>query len=189
MTGAPKLTPRWVALWADLLGQVPGSRLTFAAIPAGSTQEHLLETFAQRGIDPGRITIRGRMPYLEFWALHHEIDLALDTYPCNGGTTTCETAWLGVPVVTYAGERYGGNRLGASMLASMGLTHLVARNPEEYLAIARGLASDIPQLAALRREMRGRMQTSALTDRPRFMRNLERGFREVWLEWCTGQER
>jgi predicted O-linked N-acetylglucosamine transferase (SPINDLY family) len=189
MTGAAKLTPRWVALWADLLGQVPGSRLILAAIPAGATRERLLETFARRGIDRGRITIQGRMPYLDFWALHRDIDLALDTYPCNGGTTTCETAWLGVPVVTYAGERYGGNRLGASMLSSMGLARLVAHTPEEYVAIARALAADVPQLAALRREMRGRMQSSALTDRPRFMRNLERSLREVWRIWCAGRAR
>ena len=188
MTGAPKLTPRWVALWADLLAQVPGSRLIFAAIPAGATQERLLAAFSERGIAPGRVTLRGRLPYPEFWALHGEIDLALDTYPCNGGTTTCETAWLGVPVVTFAGARYGGNRLGASMLASMGLGELVARTPEEYLAIARGLAADIPRLAALRRGMRGRMQGSTLTDRPRFMRNLERSYRGVWREWCAAHQ-
>ena len=189
MNGAPKLTPRWVAHWADLLAEVPHSRLILAAIPAGAAQERLRGMISQRGIDPLRITIRERMPYLEFWKLHHEIDLALDTYPCNGGTTTCETVWLGVPVVTFAGERYGGNRLGTSMLASMGLSRLVARTPAEYLAIARELAADIPQLAALRGELRGRMRTSALTDRDRFMRNLERHFRDIWRQWCAGQGR
>lgn len=189
MNGAPKLTPRWLALWADLLAAVPQSRLILAAVPAGAAQERVRGMLAEHSIDPARITIRERMPYLEFWALHHEVDLALDTYPCNGGTTTCETAWLGVPVVTLAGERYGGVRLGSSMLASMGLHHLIARAPAEYLAIARGLAADVPQLATLRRELRGRMRASALTDSDRFMRSLERCLRDIWRQWCAGQGR
>ena len=89
-------------------------------------------------------------------SLRHDIDIALDTYPCNGGTSTCETLWLGVPVVTFTGSRFGGNRLGTSMLASVGLQDLVGGTPADYVAIARGLASDLPRLAALRRAMRAR---------------------------------
>lgn len=189
VNGAPKLSPRWVALWADLLAEAPQFRLILAAIPAGTAQGRLREMISQRGIDRLRIVIRERLPYLKFWALHHEIDIALDTYPCNGGTTACETAWLGVPMATLAGERYGGNRLGTSTLVSLGLSHLAATTPPEYRAITRSLAAGIPQLAALRRELGGRMRASALTDRDRFMRNLERRFRDIWRQWCAGQAR
>jgi predicted O-linked N-acetylglucosamine transferase (SPINDLY family) len=189
VNGASKLTPRWIALWAQLLAEVPGSRLIVAAMPAGAAQERVRRMIVEQGIDPSRVVIRERMPYAQFWALHGEIDLALDTYPCNGGTTTCETAWLGVPVVTISGERYGGNRLGTSMLTSMGLGHLVARTPAEYVAIARRLATDIAQLAALRETVRERMRASPITDRSRFMGNLERCFRDIWRQWCAGQVR
>lgn len=189
MTGAAKLTPAWIALWAGLLADVPQSRLVLASIPAGATRDRLRSMFSQHDVDPARIAIHDRMPYEKFWELHHGIDIALDTYPCNGGTTTCETVWLGVPVVTYAGSRFGGNRLGSSMLASMGLHELVAATQADYLAIARALAADLPRLVALRRELRTRMQASPLTDRNRFMCNLERAYREIWRAWCARQAR
>lgn len=189
MTGAAKLTPAWIALWARLLADVPRSRLVLASIPAGTTRERLNNVFSRHDVDLARIAIHDRLPYDKFWDLHHEIDIALDTYPCNGGTTTCETVWLGVPVVTYAGNRFGGNRLGSSMLASMGLHELVAVTQADYLAIARALAADLPRLASLRRDLRTRMQVSPLTDRNGFMRNLERAYREIWRAWCARQVR
>jgi len=189
MTGAAKLTPAWIALWASLLADVPQSRLVLASIPAGATRDRLRSIFSRHGVDPARIAIHDRMPYDEFWELHHGIDIALDTYPCNGGTTTCETVSLGVPVVTYAGNRFGGNRLGSSMLASMGLHELVAATQADYLAIARALAADLPRLVALRRDLRTRMHASPLTDRNRFMRNLEQAYREIWRAWCARQAR
>lgn len=189
MTGAAKLNPQWIALWAGLLAEVPRSRLVLASIPAGATRNHLRSMFSEHGVDPARIAIHDRMPYDKFWELHHDIDVALDTYPCNGGTTTCETLWLGVPVVTLTGSRFGGNRLGTSMLASMGLHDLIAGTQDDYLAIARGLAADLPRLVALRRDLRTRMRASPLTDRDRFMRNLEGAYRNIWREWCARQGR
>lgn len=189
MNGAAKLNPQWIALWAGLLSEVPRSRLVLAAVPVGATGDRLRTLFSRHGVDPARISMHARMPYEKFWELHHEVDVALDTYPCNGGTTTCETVWLGVPVVTFMGSRFGGNRLGTSMLASLGLHELTARTSADYLAIARGLAADLPRLAALRRGLRARMRASSLTDRDRFMRNLERAYRDIWREWCARQAR
>ncbi|MBI4190855.1 MAG: tetratricopeptide repeat protein [Betaproteobacteria bacterium] len=189
MNDAAKLNPQWIALWAGLLAEVPRSRLVLASVPAGATRDRLCGMFSQHGVDPARIAIHDRMPYDKFWELHHDVDVALDTYPCNGGTTTCETVWLGVPVVTFAGSRFGGNRLGTSMLASLGLHELIARTQDDYLAIARGLAADLSRLAALRRDLRTRMRASPLTDRDRFMRNLERAYRGIWREWCARRRR
>ena len=189
MNGAAKLNAQWLALWATLLSLVPRSRLVLASVPSGAERERLRGVFSQHGVDPTRVTLHDRIPYDAFWELHHGIDIALDTYPCNGGTTTCETLWLGVPVVTFTGSRFGGNRLGTSMLASLGLHELLARSEADYLAIARGLAADLPRLAALRRGLRARMRASPLTDRSRFMRNVERVYRDIWREWCTRQER
>ena len=189
MNGAAKLNPQWIALWAGLLAEVPRSRLVLASIPTGATRDRLRIMFSQHGVDLARIAIHDRMPYDKFWELHHDVDVALDTYPCNGGTTTCETVWLGVPVVTFTGSRFGGNRLGASMLASLGLHELIAHTQADYLAIARGLAADLPRLAALRRGLRARMRASPLTDRGRFMRDLEQAYRDIWREWCAKQGR
>lgn len=189
MTGAAKLTPAWIELWARLLAEVPRSRLVLASIPAGATRDRLRSIVSRQGVDSARIAIHARLPYDKFWGLHHEIDVALDTYPCNGGTTTCETVWLGVPVVTLTGSRFGGNRLGTSMLACMGLHDLIAVTRDDYLAIARGLAADMPRLAALRRDLRTRMQASPLIDRDRFMLNLEGAYRDIWREWCARQGR
>ena len=185
MNGAAKLTPDWIAVWAELLCGVPQSRLLLAAVPAGATHKRLRELFLHHGVDPGRVTIHDRKPCAEFWALHHEIDIALDTYPCNGGTSTCETLWLGVPVVTFAGRRYGGNRLGTSMLSNIGLQDLVAHTPAEYRAIALSLASDLAQLKTLRLELRERMGGSPLTDRVRFIHSLESSYRDIWRAWCA----
>ena len=189
MTGAAKLIPAWIAVWARLLADVQQSRLVLASIPAGATRDRLRSMFSRHGVDPARIAIHDRLPYDKFRELHHGIDIALDTYPCNGGTTTCETVWLGVPVVTLTGSRFGGNRLGTSMLASMGLHELIAGTQDDYLAIARGLAADFPRLAALRRDLRTRMRASPLTDCDRFMRNLEGAYRDIWREWCARQGR
>jgi predicted O-linked N-acetylglucosamine transferase (SPINDLY family) len=185
MNGAARLTSRWIALWADLLGRVPASRLVLAAIPAGATHARMHEAFAGHGVDPVRIAIHDRLPYQAFWSLHRDVDIALDTYPCNGGTTTCETLWLGIPVVSYAGDRFGGNRLGASMLTSLGMQELVAATPADYVAIAVRLASDPRRLADLRSTLRQRMRAAPLTDRQRFMRNLEQAYRSVWRAWCS----
>jgi predicted O-linked N-acetylglucosamine transferase (SPINDLY family) len=117
---------------------------------------------------------------------HLEQAIALDPFPCNGGTTSCDALWMGIPVVTLAGG-FGVARAGVSLLSTLGLHRLIAQTQEEYLAIARNLAADLDALSALRSGMRARMRASPLMDAPGFARDLEAVYREIWRDWCRSQ--
>jgi predicted O-linked N-acetylglucosamine transferase (SPINDLY family) len=111
------------------------------------------------------------------------VDVALDTLPYNGGTTTCEALWMGVPVVTLAGATHAA-RMGASLLRAAGLPELVAGEPEDFVARAVRLASDPAALARLRGGMRERLARSPLLDGARFTYGLEAAYRDLWRDWC-----
>ena len=123
------------------------------------------------------------LDYAQYLRMYQETDIALDSFPYNGGTTTCEALWMGVPVVALAGQ-YGAARSGVSLLSVLGLGHLIAATPERYLAIAQQLAADPGQLSTLRATMRERMRNSPLMDAPGFSRALETAYREMWRTWC-----
>lgn len=178
-----KLTPHIIAPWSRLLLSVPGSRLLLATIPDGEARERILADFARHGVPAESLSIRAPLPREGFWALYREIDLALDTWPCNGGATTCETLWSGVPVVSLAGELFQ-SRAGFSLLSAIGLPELVAHTEEEYLRIARELAADRGRLSQLRQGMRQRMRASRLMDATSFARDLEALYRSAWQDWC-----
>ena len=112
------------------------------------------------------------------------MDIALDTFPYHGTTTTCEAMWMGVPVVSLAGQRHV-SRVGVSLLNNVGLPELVANTPEEYVRIAVDLANDLPRLQELRSTLRQRMEQSPLMDAPRFARNVEAAYRQMWRKWCA----
>jgi predicted O-linked N-acetylglucosamine transferase (SPINDLY family) len=116
-------------------------------------------------------------------ALYDRIDIALDPFPYNGVTTTCEALWMGVPVVTLRGERHAG-RIGASLLTHLGLTDMIADTVEGYVEIAVALAGDPARLNDLRRSLRPRMAASQLCDGPAFARKIETAFRTMWQNWC-----
>ena len=118
-----------------------------------------------------------------FWELHSEIDIALDAFPYNGATTTCVALWLGVPVVSLAGNLLW-SRCGLSLLSSIRMQELVAHTEEEYLLIACRLAHERERLSQLRCGMRERMRTSQLMDAKRFTRDLEALYRQAWRNWC-----
>ncbi len=122
-------------------------------------------------------------PRAELLARYHEVDVALDPFPVNGGTTTLEALALGVPVVSLAGHHPAG-RLGASLLGSLGLGDLVAHSIDDYVATATRLARDLDRLATLRADLRGRLAASPIGDGPRFTRGLEAAYRQMWREWC-----
>ncbi|HWY88037.1 MAG TPA: hypothetical protein VNX28_14995, partial [Gemmataceae bacterium] len=114
---------------------------------------------------------------------YERIDVALDPFPYGGGTTTCDALWMGVPVVSLAGQTAVG-RGGLSLLSNIGLVDLVANDVEQYIRIAVELAADLPRLRALRAGLRERLQRSPLMDAPRFARNIEKAFRDMWHRWC-----
>ena len=171
-------------LWARLLIEVPGSMLLVLGAPARESAERLLGAFTAHGIPADRVTIRRQSEYADYLRAYREVDIALDPFPYNGGTTTCESLWMGLPVITLAGQ-YGPARSGVSLLSAAGLGECIAQDPEEYLAIARRLCADSPQLGRLRAAMRERMRRSPLMDADGFTRALESIYRDMWRSWCA----
>ena len=143
-------------------------------------QQHRLH---QDGIDPARVRFAPMLPAKHYFDLYQQIDIALDTFPYGGGTTTCDALWMGVPVVSLIGRTAVG-RGGLSILSNIGLPELVARSDDEYVKIATDLAADLPRLSTLRSTLRRRMQQSPLTDAPRFARHMEAAYRQMWQRWC-----
>jgi predicted O-linked N-acetylglucosamine transferase (SPINDLY family) len=152
-------------------------------VPAGRAQERLLEQFTQQGIAASRIRLVAPLPMNEYFPWFDEVDLALDSTPYSGGTTTCDTLWMGVPVVTLAGSR-SVSRSAASMLTTVGLADWIAYTREDYVRLALQFAGDPALLARLRASLRQRMRESPLMDEPRFARDLEAIYRGMWRAWC-----
>jgi len=169
--------------WVRLLQAVPGARLLLVCAESRARQR-ARALFTAYGIAEDRVHLVVRQPWPDFIRLFHEIDIALDSFPCNGMTTTCHALWMGVPVVTLAGTTAVA-RAGCSLLHTAGLSDWVARNEEEYLAIATQWANDLPRLAELRATLRPRLRASPLMDAPRFARHVEAAYRTMWQRWCT----
>jgi predicted O-linked N-acetylglucosamine transferase (SPINDLY family) len=185
----PKITDEMLALWARLLAQVPGSRLLIKNRGCGveSARQRVRAALGDAGIAPERVEFAGRIHSLaEHLAFYHRVDIALDTFPYHGTTTTCEALWMGVPVVTLAGGTHA-SRVGVSLLTNAGLPDLIAADADSYVRIAAALASDVGRLSALRPKLRGQFAASPLMDAPRFARNVEHAFREMWRTWCAAQ--
>jgi protein O-GlcNAc transferase len=171
-----KLTPEVIALWARVLAAVPGSRLILKYkdwLADRAMRETYAARFAEVGIGPERLDFRGGdVGQGEHLGLLREADIALDPFPFNGSTTSFEALWMGVPVVTLAGERFLG-RVGASVLTALGLEELVATDGDGYVARAVALAEDRRRLSGLRRSLRGRVAASPLCDAATYTRNFE----------------
>ncbi|MFH1604901.1 MAG: tetratricopeptide repeat protein [Pseudomonadota bacterium] len=182
--GLYKLNQGLMKAWAAILHAVPDSRLMLVNLPAGTARERVVGWLESEGIDRGRLEIHERLATDEFWAAHRRADIALDPFPCNGGATTCESLWLGVPVVTLAGKAFVG-RAGVSLLSTCGLPQLIAASPEEYIALAAGLARDPARLAGIRQALKERLPASPLLDVPAYVRALEAHYREIWRHWCS----
>lgn len=178
-----KVTEELIEIFVEILKRIPGSKLVMAAMPKGSLRSAFLAKFTDNGIDKQRLIMHGGMSLDAFWDLHHSIDIVLDPFPYNGGTTTCDDLWLGVPVVTMVGEAFV-SRMGYAILKNIGLPDLVAATREEYVNIATGLADNIEELNDLRLSMRERMASSSICDVSGFTRELEAAYRWMWRKWC-----
>ena len=167
-----KASPSALAAWMEILRSVPGSRMLLMTSPEAGRIEELQRRFAAAGVAPERVEFVARMPLRDYLGLHARIDIALDTWPYTGGTTTCDALWMGVPVVSLAAGRPFG-RSGASILGAIGHDELVASSSEEYVAVARALAADHDRLLHLRTRLREQMAASPLNDASGFARDLE----------------
>jgi predicted O-linked N-acetylglucosamine transferase (SPINDLY family) len=178
-----KVNDAVIAAWSRLLDAVSGSRLLVVASTLLSLPARYRERFARLGIEESRLQLLTTQAFADYLALHASVDIVLDTFPHAGGTTTCHAMWMGVPVVSLAGDT-ATSRGGASILHAVGLGELVAQSEDEYVAIATRLASDAQRLASLRAGMRERMRASPLMDASRFARNFESTCRALWRDWC-----
>jgi len=184
-----KVSERALALWARLLAMVPGSRLMLKAksLQDVAVQESVRARMAKLGVHPDRLILRGWEKAVggQLELLRH-VDIALDTFPYNGGTTTCEALWMGVPVLTLCGATHA-SRMGASLLGAAGLPEMVTTTEDEFLRRAGELAGDPARLAALRSGMRERLKASPLMDEAGFTRAIESLYREAWRRWCAAR--
>jgi predicted O-linked N-acetylglucosamine transferase (SPINDLY family) len=184
-----KINTKVIEQWAALLHRLPSARLLVKSrqLSCPSVQHALWAAFAGHGIGAERIVSQGWMAdtasHLE---TYHHMDIALDPFPYNGTTTTCEALWMGVPVVTVRGDRHAA-RVGASLLESLGLGALVAESPAASLEIAAALALNPERLTSLRAELRDRVAAAPLSDAPGLARRVESAYRQAWRRWCRGE--
>jgi protein O-GlcNAc transferase len=181
-----KLNTEVVAVWARILAQVPQSRLLlrYQGLDDPDLAAHLKTLFAGHGIDPDRVSLQGKLPHPQLLELYTEVDIALDPFPYNGGLTTLESLWMGVPVITWPGETFAG-RHSLTHLTTIGLTDTVASDPDHYVALAASLAGNLPGLASLRAGLRDRVASSPLCDGERFAGSFLHVLRDVWREWAS----
>jgi predicted O-linked N-acetylglucosamine transferase (SPINDLY family) len=179
-----KINDEVLELWAKILEAVDGARLLLKC-PAGATQARVRRWFSERGIADGRLElVSWAATRAELLELFGRIDLALETSPYNGGTTTCEALWMGVPVPTFPGSS-AVSRIGLSILSAAGLPELIAADQHDYVRLMTSLAHDTPRLAGLRSTLRPQMQSSAFMDAHRFARDIEQCYRQIWRSWCA----
>jgi predicted O-linked N-acetylglucosamine transferase (SPINDLY family) len=184
-----KVSQATIRMWSEILRRVPGSRLALKnkALSEPEARGRVIEAFAREGIAPERIWMSGLIASLSgHLEAYNLVDLALDTYPYHGTTTTCESFWMGVPVVTLIGRAHV-SRVGGSLLGAVGLGHLAVGSAEEYIGQAVALSGQRQLLAEWRVSLRGRISQSALMDEAGFLRRLEGAYRLMWRNWCQNR--
>ena len=187
---ALKLGPPVLDLWAEILGRVPGARLMLKnpSFDDPALRRRFARAFAERGIDPERIAFLGRTSQMAQLAAYAGIDIALDTSPGNGGVTTWEALWMGVPMVTLRGHPPAGNN-SAAILTFTGLAELIAETPADYVDLAARLAADPDGLTERRRRQRPQLAAAPILDARAYARSVETAYRNLWRRWCAAKNR
>ncbi|MDX2102842.1 MAG: tetratricopeptide repeat protein [Alphaproteobacteria bacterium] len=183
-----KLTQPVFDLWARILLAVPDSQLLVKAPQLNSlaNREMVIQEFAKRGVATERLELRGSTARRQHLEAHKDIDLLLDPYPQNGGITTLESLWMGVPVITQLGRNPASRATGA-IQAALGLTAFNAADEQDYLGIAVEWSERIDDLREIRLGLRQQMSASPLVGGPAYTRAIEAAYREVWRRWCATQ--
>jgi predicted O-linked N-acetylglucosamine transferase (SPINDLY family) len=180
-----KVNESVLRLWARVLQRVPGSRLVMLT-GLGSHRQKTMYFLEREGLTASRLEFFTSSPRQEYFEIYRHLDIVLDTVPYNGHTTSLDALWMGVPVVSLAGE-HPVSRAGLSQLSNLGLSELAAFSEENYVSIAVNLANDLPRLAELRRALRSRMEDSVLMDETHFARSIEAAYRAMWRQWCANK--
>jgi protein O-GlcNAc transferase len=182
-----KLSATTLDAWAKLLMRLPQARLLLKGKPFSdaSTRALYLDRLAQRGVPAARVELVAQLPETKaHLSLYNRIDIALDPFPYNGTTTTCEALWMGVPVVALRGDRHAG-RVAASLLAQIDRHDLIADSVDAYVETAASLAGDPVRLSELRHSLRSHMAAAPLCDAAGFARKIEHAYRTMWQRWCA----
>lgn len=182
-----KIGTECVALWVKVLQAIPDSRLLIKSVfgvDERPSRDALVNQFVSLGISAERIRIESaKASQEEHLAMYNEIDIALDTFPYHGVTTTCEALWMGVPVVSRQGDRHV-SRVGVSLLTNAGLEDLIADSDEQFVEIAGQLAADLDSLNAIRGALREVVKTSRLMDGSAMADDLSSAMRQMWETYC-----
>ena len=183
-----KMNDDVVTLWARVLATVPESRIFLKAkqLKEVSVQQNTIERFAAHGINADRLILEGFETREKYLASYHRVDIALDPFPYPGGTTTVEGLWMGVPVLTLAGEHFLSCQ-GVGILNNVGLPQWIATGINDYVNLAMWFASDLNGLARLRKELRSKVLVSPIVDASRFAKHFEATLHAMWQVWCDGQ--
>jgi protein O-GlcNAc transferase len=182
-----KVTDPMLHLWAQILAAVPGSRILLKAkaLAVTSVRQRVAGIFAQHDISAERLEMKAATATAAEHLQHYrQVAIALDPFPYHGTTTTCEALWMGVPVITLAGQTHVA-RVGVSLLTNVGTPELIAQTSEEYVRIAVALASDHQRLVELHATLRQKLQSSPIMDHAAFARNIEAAYRQMWRTWCA----
>jgi predicted O-linked N-acetylglucosamine transferase (SPINDLY family) len=175
-----KISDPCLALWCEILKQVPGSQLRVKGVPGQSAENAFRNRVESHGVDPRRIETVGRIAGIhEYFAAIGNVDVALDTFPYSGATTTFDTLWMGVPVIALPGNTAVG-RSSFSILSSLAAPELIATSSADLILRNVALATDAGWRRTLRGSLRSRLESSPLMDAPGFTRGLEEGFRTMW---------
>lgn len=180
-----KINDDVVALWSRVLKAVPNSRLLLKAkqFAQPSGQQSVQARFAANGIAADRLILIPQVSRSEYLAPYQQLDIALDPFPYPGITTSVESLWMGVPVLTLRGESFT-SRQGVGLLMNAGLPSWIADSQDDYVARAKAHADDLAKLAAIRSDLRDRIVSSPIFDSHRFATHFESAMREMWKNWC-----
>ncbi|MHB1676708.1 MAG: tetratricopeptide repeat protein [Sulfuriferula sp.] len=179
-----KINQDTIHLWGRILTALPHAKLMLGNTDSESTKQRLIDMFGQEGVDPERLILQPKMSLMDYLALHHRIDLALDCFPYNGGITTCHSLWMGVPVITLAGNR-SISRVGASLMMRAGLAEFITHSPDQYLERTLQVARNLPKLSQIRQTLGERITSNINNDPKHLTRELETAFRLMWEKWCN----
>lgn len=180
-----KLHPELLRCWADILCALPSARLLLKnrAMAAPAVRTEIERVFGEYGVAADRLILRGPTDHADMLAEYAEVDIALDTFPYNGGLTSCECLWMGVPIVALEGERMIGRQTSA-LLRLLGLNDWVATSRDDYVSLAVKKSRDLAGLALVRAGMRERVARSPLVNAAGFSRDLEAAYRNMWQRYC-----